>query len=109
MPVWCLERSRMSHAISVLDARQLPAGSPRCACGDNEAAAGVAVPGEPPCRRARFRNGSLRPSREPGTIFWSQCHQGPPISIKLRTAELRIAQLLEGTRGVLPPVGPAIG
>ena len=34
---------------------------------------------------------------------------GRPISIKLRTAELRIAQLLEGTRGVLPPVGPAIG
>src|SRR3989440_7876262 len=34
---------------------------------------------------------------------------GPPICIKLRTAELRIAQLLEGTRRVLPPVGPAIG
>src|SRR5438067_13850422 len=36
-------------------------------------------------------------------------HQGPPKSIKLRTAELRIAQLLEGTRRVPPPVGPAIG
>src|SRR5205085_4587316 len=34
---------------------------------------------------------------------------GRPICIKLRTAELRIAQLLEGTRRVLPPVGPAIG
>src|SRR5437660_10479375 len=31
---------------------------------------------------------------------------GRPISIKLRTAELRIAQLLEGTRWVLPPVRP---
>src|SRR6266581_4744272 len=34
---------------------------------------------------------------------------GRPICIKLRTAELWIAQLLEGTRGVLPPVRPAIG
>src|SRR6266487_2841123 len=38
-----------------------------------------------------------------------ECLVCPPICIKLRTAELWIAQLLEGTRGVLPPVGPAIG
>ena len=34
---------------------------------------------------------------------------GHPIGIKLRTAELWIAQLLEGARRVVPPVGPAIG
>src|SRR5437868_1441102 len=34
---------------------------------------------------------------------------GHPMGIKLRTAELWISQLLEGTRGVLPPVRPAIG
>src|SRR5947209_19698376 len=34
---------------------------------------------------------------------------GRPIGIKLRTAELGIAQLLEGTRRVLPLVRPAIG
>ena len=40
---------------------------------------------------------------------WQVDRKGHPIGIKLRTAELRIAQLLEGTRRVLPPVGPAIG
>ena len=34
---------------------------------------------------------------------------GRPISIKLRTAELWIGELLEGTRRVEPPVRPAIG
>src|SRR2546421_6868022 len=34
---------------------------------------------------------------------------GQRMCIKLRTAELRISELLEGTRWVLPPVGPAIG
>src|SRR6266516_5226846 len=38
-----------------------------------------------------------------------ECLVCPPICIKLRTAELWIAQLLEGTRWVLPSVRPAIG
>src|SRR5439155_22243533 len=36
-------------------------------------------------------------------------HKGPPIGIKLRTAELGIPQLLEGTRWMVPSVRPAIG
>jgi hypothetical protein len=34
---------------------------------------------------------------------------GRPICIKLRTAEVWIGKLLEGTRGVLASVRPAIG
>src|SRR6266702_8919716 len=41
--------------------------------------------------------------------MWGVGPCGRPICIKLRTAELWIAQLLEGTRWVLPYVRPAIG
>ena len=47
----------MSHAISALDARQLPAGSPRCASWGNEAVTNWARSAEHPSAMLFFEPG----------------------------------------------------